>query len=43
MGQERMTGETTETGPGGEVAVYEGADGEARVDVRVDRETVWLT
>ena len=38
-----MTGETTETGPGGEVAVYEGADGEARVDVRVDRETVWLT
>lgn len=29
--------------PGGEVAVYEGADGEVRVDVRLDHETVWLT
>ena len=29
--------------PSGEVRVYEAADGEVRVDVRVDRETVWLT
>lgn len=34
-----MTSET----PGGEVAVYEGADGVVRVDVRLDHETVWLT
>ena len=29
--------------PGGEVIVYESEDGEARVDVRFDKETVWLT
>ncbi len=29
--------------PGGEVIVYEAPDGEVRVDVRLDRETVWLT
>ena len=29
--------------PGGEVIVYESKDGEARVDVRFDQETVWLT
>ena len=29
--------------PGGEVLVYEAADGSARVDVRLDRETVWVT
>jgi prophage maintenance system killer protein len=29
--------------PGGEVVVYEAPDGSARVDVRLDRETVWLT
>lgn len=28
---------------GGEVRVYEAADGEVRVDVQLDRETVWLT
>jgi prophage maintenance system killer protein len=28
---------------GGEVLVYETPDGSARVDVRLDRETVWLT
>lgn len=28
---------------GGEIVVYETADGEVRVDVRVERETVWLT
>jgi hypothetical protein len=30
-------------GSGGEVTVYETADGEVRVDVRVERETVWLS
>ena len=29
--------------PGGEVIVYESGDGEVRVDVRFDKETVWLT
>ena len=29
--------------PAGEVIVYEASDGDARVDVRVDRDTVWLT
>ncbi len=29
--------------PKGEVIVYESSDGEVRVDVRLDRETVWLT
>ena len=29
--------------PGGEVIVYESEDGEARVDVCFDKETVWLT
>ena len=38
-----MNGEAQETGPGGEVAVYESGDGEVRVDVHFDRETVWLT
>ena len=32
-----------ETGPGGEIAVYESAEGEVRVDVHLERETVWLT
>lgn len=30
-------------GPGGEVLVYETPDGEVRVDVRLEQETVWLT
>jgi hypothetical protein len=34
---------TPDAVPGGEVLVYEAADGSARVDVRLDRETVWLT
>ena len=29
--------------PGGEVIVYEAPDGEVRVDMRLERETVWLT
>jgi len=29
--------------PGGEVVVYEAPDGEVRVDVRLERDTVWLT
>ena len=32
----------TET-PGGEVLLFEAPDGEVRVDVRLDHETVWLT
>ena len=38
-----MSNNLPETGPGGEVAVYESAEGEVRVDVRLERETVWLT
>ena len=34
-----MTGESS----GGEVFVYEAPDGAVRVDVRLDRDTVWLT
>jgi len=29
--------------PGGEILVYEAADGGVRVEVKLDRETVWLT
>ena len=29
--------------PGGEVVLYEAPDGEVRVDVRLEHETVWLT
>lgn len=29
--------------PGGEIVLYEAPDGEVRVDVRLERETVWLT
>ena len=32
-----------DTGPGGEIAAYESAEGKVRVDVRLERETVWLT
>ena len=31
------------TPPGGEIQVYETADGGVRVEVRLERETVWLT
>lgn len=34
-----MSGEA----PGGEIIVYEAADGGVRVDVRLDRDTVWLS
>ena len=30
-------------GPGGEVIVYQAPDGQVRVEVRLERETVWLT
>jgi len=33
---------TAQAPPGGEVLVYEAPDGGARVDVRLERETVWL-
>ena len=35
-----MNDEMQEAAAGGEVAVYEDAGGEVRVDVRLDRETV---
>ena len=39
-----MTGsEYPVPGPGGEIVVYEAPDGEVHVDVRLERETVWLT
>ena len=38
-----MNDNAPEIGPGGEVAVYESAEGEVQVDVRLERETVWLT
>ena len=31
------------TSPGGHIVVYETEDGETRIEVRFDRETVWLT
>jgi hypothetical protein len=34
---------TTQAPPGGEVLVYEAPDGGVRVDVKLDRDTVWLT
>ena len=38
-----MNNETPEIVCSGEVAVYEDIDGEVRVDVRLEQETVWLT
>ena len=38
-----MSDETPEAAASGEVAVYKDAGGEVRVDVRLERETVWLT
>ena len=38
-----VSSESPVSSPGGEVVVYEAPDGEVRVDVRFDRETVWLT
>ena len=38
-----MSARAPATSPGGQVIVYEGEGGEARVDVRFDRDTVWLT
>ncbi len=38
-----MSSETPATRPDGEIVVYETPDGEVSVDVRLDRETVWLT
>lgn len=33
----------SEEAPGGEIIVYEAADGSVQVDVRLDRQTVWLS
>jgi len=38
-----MDEEMPETGPDGAIAVYESAEGEVRIDVRLERETVCLT
>ena len=38
-----MNDETPDSCAGGEVSVYEDASGKVRVDVRLDRKTVWLT
>ncbi len=39
----RLMADEMGTGPRGEVIVYEAPDGEVRVNVRLERETVWLT
>lgn len=38
-----MTHDVDAENPGGEVVVYQAPDGEVRVDVRLERETVWLS
>ena len=38
-----MSSESSPAPPSGEIVVYEAPDGAVRVDVRLDRETVWLT
>ena len=38
-----MSAEAPPASPGGHVVVYETEDGETRIDVRFDQETVWLT
>ena len=38
-----MNTDTSSPIPGGEVVVYESADGEGRVNVRLENESVWLT
>ncbi len=40
--QSRPEGRVTAQAPGGEVLVYEAPDGAVRVDVRLERDTVWL-
>ena len=43
VGVDMVNIESPTSSPGGEVVVYEAPDGEVHVDVRFDRETVWLT
>ena len=38
-----MSAAAPPTSPGGHILVYETEDGETRIDVRFDRDTVWLT
>ena len=38
-----MTANDLAAASGGEVLVYQASDGEVRLDVRLDGETVWLT
>ncbi len=35
--------QASQSNPGGEIAVYETPDGDVRVDVRLEQETVWLS
>ena len=42
MNEQRQR-EAPDTRPGGDIVVYAAPDGEVQIDVRVDRETVWLT
>ena len=43
QGVDEMSSETPVSHPDCDVVVYEAPGGEARIDVRLDRETVWLT
>ncbi|MYH56104.1 MAG: Fic/DOC family protein [Acidimicrobiia bacterium] len=43
MTEKTYTETTYHKSPGGEVVVYEAPDGKAQLEVRLDRETVWLT
>ena len=38
-----MNDDTLTAAPGGEILVYESPDGDVRVDVRLEQETVWLS
>ena len=38
-----MNDDTPTAAPGGEILVYESPDGDVRVDVRLEQETVWLS
>src|SRR5688500_14252392 len=43
MGKPRVAGSQSSINGGGEVVLYEAADGQIRLDVRLEQDTVWLT
>ncbi len=43
VGFQAMNDDTPNAAPGGEILVYESPDGDVRVDVRLEQETVWLS